>query len=360
MEEGEPKNGIHANNNSVAAGDNGNAAGRDINAINIHNYLENKGVKPFKVFRNDPKYPIKDAASGVTTVDNLRADLLLIDDPRKVLPQPAPVTIRGTLYPCALLVSGWWTREQTAANIKIPEWDNDIQSWLFHGFHEWGPSWDYSWNFDDEVIGNLKPYFIAQLGEGDEANSIPVIIPLEKAKKLHEKFLEKGHQLGIKAAGFDVEISGLLTHRIHFSAEELQKIDLQDKDILNFCIWLKADEKKHAITTRMKRGNDMYSGYLWKLIAPQKALQENKMVSIGKAYFVWEHTNFLSRDSVNYNLDSLEHKVSYIEQVHANKHGKDDFILLQKSSALVSGQPVWGDNEFYNYFLNKEDTDVVI
>ena len=68
---------------------------------------------------------------------------------------------------------------------------------------------------------------------------------------------------------------------------------------------------------------------------------------------MWEHTNFFSQDSVKYNLDSLEHKVSYIEKRHKEKHGADDFILLQKSSALVPGTPKWNADEFYNFFLGE-------
>ncbi len=344
--------GVVATHGGVAAGDGGYAAGHDINIDNsVHNYLASKGIKPFKIFCGDPSHPLKETSSGVMNVSALREDILQIDNPREMLPHPTPVCIQGTLYPCALLVSGWWTRQQ-AGKIEEPRWDNDIQAWLFHGFHEWGPSWDFTWNFENEEEAQVKPYFLAQLGEGDEANSIPVLIPHEKAKKLHERFLEEGHGLGIKVGGLEVEITGLLTHRIHFKGQELEGFGLQKEDILNFCIWLKEGEAGHKIELK-KNNTDIYSGYLWKLIAPQKWVAEKKTLSLNQAYFVWEHTNFFKQDSVKYNLDSLEHKVSYIGKIHKEKHGEDPFVLLQKSSALVPGEPKWSADEFYNFLRGK-------
>lgn len=347
MDDKHQKN-VTATHGGVAAGDGGFAAGGN---ITVNQYLKNKGVKPFKVFRGDPSHPIESSDSGVINVSDLREDILLIQDPREKLPNPTPIRIRGTLYPCALLVSGWWARQQ-AEKIDVPQWDNDIQSWLFHGFHEWGPSWDFTWNFESAEESQVKPYFIAQIGDGDEANSIPVIIPREKAKRLHEVFLEKGNNIGIKMGGFEVEIKGWLTHRIHFTKEELKHFDLPQEDILNFCIWLKEGEAGHVIEPRADMPS-IYSGYLWKLIAPQKWIAGKKMIPLNQVYFVWEHTNFLKHDSVQYNLDSLEHKVSYIKGIHKAKYGEDDFVLLQKSSSLVPGTPKWNADEFYNFFLGK-------
>ena len=262
---------VIATHGGVATGDGGFAAGRN---MTVNQYLQNKGVKPFKIFRGDLSHPIESPASGIINVNDLRADLLLIEDPREKLPHPTPVRIRGTLYPCALLVSGWWTRQQEG-KIEVPQWDNEIQAWLFHGFHEWGPSWDFTWNFENTEETKVKSHLIAQLGDGDEANSIPVIIPYEKAKRLHEIFIEKGDGLGIKVGGFEVEIEGLLTHRIHFKDDEFKGFDLQQEDILNYCIWLKEGEASHVIKP-LKRNTDIYSGYLWKLIAPQKLVEEKK------------------------------------------------------------------------------------
>jgi hypothetical protein len=45
--------------------------------------------------------------------------------------------------------------------------------------------------------------------------------------------------------------------------------------------------------------------------------------------------------------------VSYIKKRHQEKHGADDFILLQKSSALVPGTPKLNTDEFYNFLLGK-------
>lgn len=337
--------------NVTASGPGSVAVGGSAGPVTVNNYLANKGVKPFMVFRGDPSHPLNEPPSGIIEVSALRKDIAMIEDPREWLPHATPVRIHGTLYPCALLVSGWWVRKQQE-QIEVPQWDNDIQAWLFHGFHEWGPSWDFTWDFENMDETKIKPYLIAQLGDGDEANSIPVIIPHEKAKRLHEIFLEKGNNLGIKVGGFEVEIKGLLTHRIHFTGQELESFDLPQEDILNYCIWLKEGEAGHVIKP-LSRNTDIYSGYLWKLIAPQKWVEGKKTIPLNQVYFVWEHTNFFKQDSVKYNLDSLEHKVSYIKKIHKEKYGEDDFVLLQKSSSLVPDKPKWKADEFYDFFLGK-------
>jgi hypothetical protein len=60
--------------------------------------------------------------------------------------QPKLVQVHGLLYPCALLVSGWW--ESQLEKIEGTQWHNGIQEWLFRGFHAWGPSWDFTWDFE--------------------------------------------------------------------------------------------------------------------------------------------------------------------------------------------------------------------
>ena len=188
----------------------------------------------------------------------------------------------------------------------------------------------------------MAPYFIAQLGDGDEANSLPVIIPLEKAKKLHDEFLASW-------GGLEVKVKGLLGHRRQFS-EEPSKIELVG-GLLDYCIWLKEGDKNHKIT-RLINETEIYSGYLWKCLSPKKWLEENKTLSLNQVYFVWEHTNFADKDAIKYNLDSLDHKEEYIMKLHGS------LVLLQKSSSLVPGRPEWSTQKFYDLLLGKMGADI--
>ena len=251
--------------------------------------------------------------------------------------------MKGLLYPCALLVSGWWeSRMQKSEGT----WHNGIQEWLFSGFHSWGPSWDFTWDFEHPENEAGKPSFVAQLGDGDEANSIPVIIPADKAKKLSEKFQERGHEIGTGVSGLIATVTGVLCHRSH--CPEADRLGLVG-GILDFCIWLNPGEDKHKISP--DRGKpDLYSGYLWKCLAPSEWVKEGKVLNLNEVYFVWEHTNFSDQNSVKYNLDSLEHKEAYIRKFHDNSN----LMLLQKSSILVPGTPEWTKEEFYGFFQHKE------
>ncbi|MFZ5863141.1 MAG: hypothetical protein ACOYXR_09920 [Nitrospirota bacterium] len=80
-------------------------------------------------------------------------------------------------------------------------------------------------------------------------------------------------------------------------------------------------------------------------------MKEGAALELNDVYFVWEHTNFADQDSVRYNLDSLEHKERYLRTQH--DHG--EFVLLQKSSLLVHGSPIWSKQEFYDFFLQKDE-----
>lgn len=269
---------------------------------------------------------------GTQNINDLRKKLLRI----KTIPEPVCVTVRGTLFPCALLTAGWWDRQESNKTVT-PEWHDNIQKWLFSGFDLWGPSWDFTW---DTEHNKHNPYVIAQLGYGDEADSIPVLIPREKAGKLNE-FLQENW------GGGEVEITGLLGHRSQFvrTHEDVQLVG----GLLDYCLWVDQNNKSHSIVA-LSYQTELYSGYLWKCVTPRAWYTPNTGLSLNQVYFIWEHTNFRDRDAIKYNLDSLQHKEEYISRLYGN------LVLLQKSSQLVPGETAWTTSEFYNVFVQKKKT----
>lgn len=285
---------------------------------------------------NDPAGPWDLSFSGVEEISALRKKLLQIER----LKEPALITVRGTLYPCALLSSGWWERRSDAISAEL-DWKDRLQKWLFVGFDLWGPSWDFSWGLD--AGGDWgHSHFIAQLGEGDEANSLPVILPREKAKKLREKFKEGW-------GGVEVSLRGLLGHRSQF-AKEPGPLSLVG-GLLDYCLWLNEEEKEHKITLQADR-TEIYSGYLWKCVVPKKWFEANRFLCLSDVFFLWEHTNFTEKDAVSYNLDSLARKEEYV------RSRQGELVLLQKSSALVPGEPLWSTEEFYGLLTRKKGEEI--
>jgi hypothetical protein len=295
-------------------------------------YFVALGVIPYQDYLDGVLAPKDLANTGTIEIDRLRRKLLRI----KKFPNPILVTVKGTLFPCALLTAGWWDRPEQN---KTPEqnWHDDIQKWLFHGFDLWGPSWDFTWG-EEQALCN--PYMIAQLGSGDEADSIPVLIPREKAQPLVGFFQEKW-------GGGEVELTGLLGHRHQFRSAH-KEIELVG-GLLDYCLWIDPDNKDHGIT-ELDHQTDVYSGYLWKCVTPKVWYETKKPLSLNKVYFIWEHTNFRDRDAVNYNVDSLIRKEEYISK--ELKFG--ELLLLQKSSRFVPGQPLWSSDEFYNALACKK------
>ncbi len=164
---------------------------------------------------------------GTEEIGNLRKKLLKM----KILKEPMCITVQGTFFPCLLLSSGWWERSAKAKRPKLP-WRDPLQEWLFFGFEEWGPSWDISLS----AVRTKKLNIFAQLGAGDEVNSLPIIIPGEKAKTIRRNLLDE-------RMVFEANVTGLLCHRRHLSKTELA----------SFGQWSKAfDYTVYGLTTRMK------------------------------------------------------------------------------------------------------------
>ncbi|HKO89382.1 MAG TPA: hypothetical protein VJU83_12815 [Burkholderiales bacterium] len=275
-------------------------------------------------------------ARSVLEIDDLRTRLLEVG-----LEEPIRVTARGTLFPSALLTSGWWEKQSQRAGKNVI-WHDKVQAWLFHGFEVWGPSWDFTFDLENWKTHPDRPYFVAQLGEGDEANSIPIFVPREKAKRIVEHIAEEREEGGW--FGFEAKVTGLLSHRRDFHARvpgmELEMFG----GLLDYCIWLDEADPRHCIEP-LHQNTEIYSGYLWKCVMPKTFLRADGQPRLQDAYFLWEHTNFANLDAVAYNLDSLEAKERYLEQ------RRGELILVQKSSELVPGKPNWSSKAVYQALL---------
>jgi hypothetical protein len=257
------------------------------------------------------------------------------------LPQPVEIKLRGTLFPCALLSSGWWEKQQNNAKVQRMKWRDGLQEWLFTGFDQWGPSWDFTWDFDNWAKSREHRHFIAQLGNGDEANSIPVLLPPSKAKRLQDVFRSRW-------GGAEAEVTGVLGHRKHFAKYVDEEALALFGGLLDYCLWLDEDNKKHVITVRAAQ-TESYSGYLWKCVVPKTIFFAAATPCLNDVYFIWEHANFASRDAVAYCLEALQHKEDYIRRQYG------DLILVQKSSAMVEGKPTLAAESIYGMLLGKSE-----
>lgn len=272
---------------------------------------------------------------SVGTVRELRAQLkerAALKERR--LQKPVLVKVRGTLFPAALLTEGWWERKQKKDKSPPVAWKTPLQRWLFQGFDLWAPSWDVCWGAVDPTQ-EAKRYYIAQLTEGDEADSLPVIIGPETAKKLSDEFRDSW-------GGFEAVVVGLLGHRDDF-ARKLPRNEKRSE--LDYYISVEDGRRRHGIN-RLPTDTDLYSGYLWKLLAPSEWFKDD-VLQLNQVYFVWEHTNFAAEAAVRYNLEGLAHK----EELIAKEHPASKIILLQKSHDIVPGKPEWSVEKFYQLYL---------
>ncbi len=304
---------------------------------NTYKYMAIRGPEAHRDFTNRPLGPWDTQTIGVETIENVRAKLL-----RGVtLEHPVQITVKGALFPCALLTSGWWDRGFNMG-VKKVQWRNKVQEWLFHGFDLWGPSWDFTWDIDNWEESRTRNCFIAQLGDGDEANSLSVLIPNSKAQRLRESLQQWG---GIVEA----EITCLLGHRKHFKEHFDSNLMELFGGLLDYCLWINEEDKAHKIKVKKRQLTDVYSGYLWKCLAAKQRLI-NDRPKLEDVYFVWEHTNLSSPDAVAYGLEALEQKEAYIKRKF-----EDDLVLVQKSSSLVPGTPLWKPQDVYAMLLDDVD-----
>lgn len=308
--------------------------GQVVGTVNVTTYLTERtsGLKDFIDLARDLLGRGAPTLEGSEDITTLKTKLRR----QKILPKPVLITVHGALVPHFLLRSGWWERQPETHRNRIT-WKDDLQAWLFTGFEQWGPSWDLNVEPRDGSDGVL----VAQLGAGDEVESIPVVIPAPIARGVRE------HLCGLQRV-LSASVTGLLCHRRHRERlavpqrSRLDRLNQWDKNF-DYCLLLDPEDRRHAVSRRHD-APDIYSGYLWQCVAP-KAWVKDRNALINDVYFVWEHTDFTKPDAVNYNLDSLAHKVSRLEQ----RHG--EVALLQKSSTLVPGEPTLSTEEFYRLIM---------
>lgn len=303
--------------------------------------MTGRGPEAHRAFIERPLDPWDPTILGVESIENLRTKLLY---GRKRPKHPVPITVTGTLFPSALLSSGWWEKHSKAV-IKNIRWRDPVQEWLFHGFELWGPSWDFTWDFENWSTSKDRPYFIAQLGEGDEANSLPLLIPGDRARRLQDYIDASGRWGGIEA-----QVTGILGHRRHFKGRIARHALELFGGLLDYCLWLDEDNPSHKLVPQ-NQDTSMYSGYLWRCVAPEAFVASGKP-SLNDVFFVWEHANLASRDAVAYSVDALERKEEFLRR----KFGK--LVLVQKSCSLVPGVPAWSPQEIYGMLLARGNVEI--
>jgi TIR domain len=307
--------------------------------VDVVPYMITRGPDAHRAFTERPGEPWHDPARGAVTVKALRTRLLAQNIQ---LERPQPIKVRGTLFPCALLSSGWWDRHSDY-KVRQLKWKDGLQKWLFYGFDQWGPSWDFTWDFENWNQSRKRRYFIAQLGDGDEANSLPILVPGSKAQQLQGEFR---HTWG----GVEAEIRGVLGHRKHFAKYvDAGALELFG-GLLDYCLWLADDNSRHVIELRQEH-TDSYSGYLWKCVAPAEVLAKGPP-SLNEVFFLWEHVDFASDDALKYCLEALAHKEEHVRR----RYG--ELVLVQKSSALVAGTPTLSAESVYGMLVGKSGTTI--
>jgi hypothetical protein len=266
---------------------------------------------------------------GRVSAGELKAEL----GSRLIMRDPQRFTVRGRFFPSALLSFGWWERmKQVKPQVRNIAWkDRALQNWLYSGFGEWAPSWDVN-GWSDEKTFRL----IGQIGEYDEADSIPVLI--KSARKAQELRNQMQDRLVVNA-----NVRGLLCHDSHLA--RVDSLEEQDSEFLESMRHVNStqeyflilfDDDKDSVEI-LSEPVDFYSGYIWQVWAPREWVSDNPQQTLFEgAYFVWEHTNFAQREVLNYSLDSRDHKVEYLR-----KRVRDVLKLSGELALLQHLMPEW-------------------
>ncbi len=265
-----------------------------------------------------------------------------LDSGRVILKEPLKVNFKGTFLPASLLNKGWWERRNNPPKYSAP--NATLERWLNHGFVQWGPSYDNNVLYSRDLKKIVGTHFIGQIGRGDEADSLPIVMPISKLNNIYEDcphLIERN--VNNKLMAVEAQVEGHLYHkktlkRMHPNIyKELKNSNpfMKNAEVGDYCILVKDDEGKgrQGFFPKLKDTKQVYSGYMWLCVCPQKVLKEKKKnspVDEKDLIFIWEHTDFTSPDSVAYNRDSLEFKYRYIE----NKRGP--MALIAKSMWFAS------------------------
>lgn len=267
--------------------------------------------------------------SGVYDIDDLRARL---DD---AAPGDIAYTVgvRGVFAPAVLLASGWWERDRVLKLHEEPKFKDPLQPWLYTGFQEWGPSWDFT-----SETSSRDHILLGQVGSGDEVNSLLVAVVGEQADHLRAT-------LPGRSFAFGATITGLLCPRSNLNMynSNIARIVAGWGSSFNYCLLL--DDELHRLRPEEHRPR-YYSGYLWQCWCPVAAFT-GQPPALKDCYFTWEHTDFTNSEAVDYNLDSLNRKADYLRE------RVGEMILVQKSSRLVPGEPKLSSRDFRRILITK-------
>ncbi len=313
--------------------------------LKVHKYLTERS-EAHTDYLNSPKLPQKlEIIGDFEPLDVLRRKLLSNND----FSGPKEITVEGVLYPAALLTSGWWEKKRDKEKEKAEYplvWRDSVQEWLFSGFDLWAPSWDFTWDIETWGKVSQKRFAIAQIGGGDEADSLPVFIPFSRIPKFRE--LLDAHN-GIMM----VQLRAILASRADFCLQTCAQNKAHCTacgrikmfgGLLDFCLWIDENNADHGI--KSCKDAEFYSGYLWKCVSPEQwHTGGQKTISLDQTIFIWEHTNFAKPDAIKYNLEFLEKKEEHFKAKFGN------LIYVQKSSPLVPGTPAMAAREVYDLLL---------
>jgi DNA-binding XRE family transcriptional regulator len=250
--------------------------------------------------------------------------------------KPMEITIEGILYPQSLLSSGAYTLhgrgDLETKLVKAEYKSGDLRNWLTGGWTEWAPSWSATYGRPEEISN----YVCVQLGYGDEACSITTLVDSKIAAKLclDDMFLNAGEALKLQGmpniyGGIKVRVTGQLAHRRYFPDATQYIIGTN----MDFVLRVLDGKENHGIALIADTELDSYSSYIWKALVSKKYRSSIETIPADEVWYIWEHVELTTRDALEYGIDSLEHKHSYVER----KFLGDDAIVIQKSSNLVSG-----------------------
>ncbi|HPO12453.1 MAG TPA: hypothetical protein PLI09_03340 [Candidatus Hydrogenedentes bacterium] len=254
------------------------------------------------------------------------------------------ITVKNAcIAPVVLLHKGWW--EENAEKSPDNLYDRNrklggLHHWLINGFVEWGPSWDLF----EGVISGERPYLFGQIANGDEANSIPLIVRKESIpNRLIDEY--KSGKMSLTA-----DITGKLMKRKELDSgikKELSSAETGEKSPEDFFLVVDKTVQENARIDKPKDELEyFYTGYLWKCVVPESRYKDPQPLGPKDVYFVWEHTDFTKPDALKYNLDILDAKTEWIR-----KELVEPLVVLNKSHSIVRGESKWDTDVFYQHIL---------
>jgi hypothetical protein len=284
--------------------------------------------------------PREDASGELHTdsIERLLKDL----DPRSPPPAPRKQIVHGVFFGSLLLYPGWWTRSPGQTGFVSGEWQSDsasaqgetsvrnIRRWLNAGYEQWGPSWDL-WNPQE-----TEQFLFGQVGIGDEANSLPVIIAPAAAARIQSDLAGK--------LAAEVVIKGTLYHDDHNRAGMNKNVLLAldqpvraGQDSMPYFLVvndIEGDGSRSKDFIQIAPDSDhptIYSAYMWHCLirASDEFPGRRGTVTPPRTIFTWEHTNLMDRDCIAFNYESLLFKKRYLEDKL-----ETDLLILQHSYSI--------------------------